>query len=52
MEIKVINSASAVNIMTDFCLQLSQKIRPSVNLKMKSDIECLSSLSAAKSESE
>ena len=52
IEIRVINSASAVNIITDFCLQLIQKIRLSANLKIKLNTEHLLSLLAVKSESE
>ena len=47
---KVINSASAINIITDCCLRFTQKIGPSANLKIKSEMDRLSSLLKIKSE--
>ena len=49
-EIRVINSASAIDIMINFYLQLIQKMRLSANLKIKSDTKYLLSLSVVKSE--
>ena len=49
IEIRIINSVFTVKIVTDFCLRFTQKIKSSMNLKVKSDTDCLSSLSEIKS---
>jgi hypothetical protein len=48
---RAISSASAVDVVTDFCLRLAQEMGPSANLNTKPDTDRLSSLSTAKSES-